>query len=214
MRKEKGLSQQQLAEAIGSHLVTISKLERGKMKFTYEWAAKIAEALNVPTVMIYGSEAADRSIKISGLLTETGRINLEAGYLDFPDMSVDVYFKDSIHSIWMYVDTADLYPFLQYGDILRVEKMDIINDRRYLNRLCIVKEKLSSRYAMGVLHWNPKTWKFDADCFNSAPMRDVDLSEVWLVTMVVPFPDAGGQIDPTPTDKLSFDRTLRTKNET
>jgi ribosome-binding protein aMBF1 (putative translation factor) len=44
-RKSKGWSQEQLAEALGSHAVTISNLERGKLPLTHEWVTRIDAVL-------------------------------------------------------------------------------------------------------------------------------------------------------------------------
>jgi DNA-binding XRE family transcriptional regulator len=47
-RKAKGLSQEKLAETLGCHVVTVSKLETGVMDLTMEWILRIADALQVP----------------------------------------------------------------------------------------------------------------------------------------------------------------------
>lgn len=44
-RKAKGWSQEKLAEALGSHAVTISKLECGKLPLTHEWVTRIDAVL-------------------------------------------------------------------------------------------------------------------------------------------------------------------------
>lgn len=46
-RKAAGLSQEELAEKIGAHTITISRLERGKMKLNQDWRERIAAALGV-----------------------------------------------------------------------------------------------------------------------------------------------------------------------
>lgn len=45
-RDAKGMTQQQLADALNVHWQTISKLERGKMQLTADWAVKIGKALD------------------------------------------------------------------------------------------------------------------------------------------------------------------------
>lgn len=47
LRRAANLSQQQLADLLGIHSITVSKLERGKMKLTLDWMVKIAAALDV-----------------------------------------------------------------------------------------------------------------------------------------------------------------------
>jgi len=46
-RKASGMTQQELADAVGAHWITISKLERGKIKLTTEWLEKLAGPLGV-----------------------------------------------------------------------------------------------------------------------------------------------------------------------
>ncbi len=49
IREQRGLTQAQLAEAIGTTQPTIYRLELGRRKLTVEWMQKIAKALNVNT---------------------------------------------------------------------------------------------------------------------------------------------------------------------
>lgn len=47
LREQKGFTQQGLALALGSHVVTISKLERGDMQLTQTWMERLSLALGV-----------------------------------------------------------------------------------------------------------------------------------------------------------------------
>ena len=49
-RKARGMTQQQLADAVGAHWITISKLERGHIKLTTDWLEKLAKPLGVRTM--------------------------------------------------------------------------------------------------------------------------------------------------------------------
>ena len=53
IRKAKGLTQTQLAEAANCNQATISKIEKGG-NYTLELAGRIASALNVPPVELFG----------------------------------------------------------------------------------------------------------------------------------------------------------------
>lgn len=53
IRKAKGMSQEQLAEAADVSQGTISKIERGEMNVTYDVIIKIATALGVPPVQLF-----------------------------------------------------------------------------------------------------------------------------------------------------------------
>lgn len=52
LRSSKNWSQQDLADAVGAHWTTISKLETGKIKLTTQWMDKFATALGVQTAEI------------------------------------------------------------------------------------------------------------------------------------------------------------------
>ena len=47
IRRAKGLTQEQLADAIGRDVTTINKLEKGRMKLTVDYMLKISEVLGV-----------------------------------------------------------------------------------------------------------------------------------------------------------------------
>lgn len=47
LREQQGLSQTQLADRLGAHYLTISKLERGEMQLNTKWMDRIAGALSV-----------------------------------------------------------------------------------------------------------------------------------------------------------------------
>lgn len=47
IRKEKGLSQEELGNLAEAHWVTISKLENGRMKLTQDWMNRLAKVLDV-----------------------------------------------------------------------------------------------------------------------------------------------------------------------
>jgi transcriptional regulator with XRE-family HTH domain len=53
IRKARGLSQEQLAEMVGVHQATISKLERGSESVTLELVFKVAAALNLPAASLF-----------------------------------------------------------------------------------------------------------------------------------------------------------------
>ena len=85
-RAAAGLSQQELAEKVGAHWVTISKLERGKMQLTVDYMRKIGDALDVPAADLmalppdgpapsHGSEPKDQRIPIMMTRLEVAMID-------------------------------------------------------------------------------------------------------------------------------------------
>lgn len=67
-REAAGLTQQQLADKVGAHWITISKLERGKMKLTTEWMERLARHLKIEPTALYQSEADTRLTAIEAKL--------------------------------------------------------------------------------------------------------------------------------------------------
>lgn len=70
-RKELGLTQQEVADRIGKHINTYSKLERGLTRMNSDYAGSLNEVLglSVPEVFGYGEEGigTQREDKISSL---------------------------------------------------------------------------------------------------------------------------------------------------
>jgi transcriptional regulator with XRE-family HTH domain len=64
LRKAKGLTQTDLAERLGIHWVTISKLERGVIQITEKKAVEIAKALDVDVSQIWGTHPATAGVTI------------------------------------------------------------------------------------------------------------------------------------------------------
>ena len=53
--KARGMSNEELAELVDAHHVTISKLRTGKMRLDEEWRSRIAAALDMPVEELFGS---------------------------------------------------------------------------------------------------------------------------------------------------------------
>lgn len=70
VRKQRQLTQQQLADKVGVHWMTISKLERGRMQLTQDWIEKIALALGVPLARLVSWDPLVREIMTKGVITE------------------------------------------------------------------------------------------------------------------------------------------------
>ena len=54
MRRDRGLSQSQLAEKAGTTAQQISRLERGDRKLTMEWVVRLADALECEPAELAG----------------------------------------------------------------------------------------------------------------------------------------------------------------
>ena len=67
MRKQVGLTQQALAEKLGIHWVTVSKIERGARKLSFERCKEIADVLGVPEASLRGDPSDHSNERIRAL---------------------------------------------------------------------------------------------------------------------------------------------------
>jgi len=102
IRKAAGLSQTDLAEAIGTTLNNLGKLERGDRRLNQDWINKIATALDVEPSMLIGpsrNAAPIKSDHVPTLPSEDGSIPLR--HLDMSlsmgdGSNIDDYFEEGV----------------------------------------------------------------------------------------------------------------------
>ncbi len=56
LRRERGLSRHQLADAVGVHYQTIGYIERGEYSPSLRVALRVAEALDLPVEVVFSNE--------------------------------------------------------------------------------------------------------------------------------------------------------------
>jgi DNA-binding XRE family transcriptional regulator len=78
LRKRSGLTQEQLAEKLGCHWITVSKLERGKIQLTTSWIDKISSLLVCSASDIWDSEITRKTETLTVRLNATLRDRLES----------------------------------------------------------------------------------------------------------------------------------------
>ncbi|CAN7225470.1 helix-turn-helix domain-containing protein [Pararhizobium sp. LjRoot238] len=80
-RKAKGWTLEKLSEQVGVSRETIGKIERGKAAPLFETAEKIAAALEVPTIVLFGANSApgngDRARSLTDINGTLSRMNDE-----------------------------------------------------------------------------------------------------------------------------------------
>src|SRR3954467_9953744 len=77
LRTRRGWSQSELAEHVGAHWVTISKLERGQMQLTQEWMERLGHALGADPAELVTDLSVPEAIAIYGQITDSGELLLE-----------------------------------------------------------------------------------------------------------------------------------------
>lgn len=145
IRKQKKLSQQQLAEAIDAHWVTVSKLERGRMQFTWEWAELIAPILKVDPAALFIARPGSKRVFPAELVVDRGEL-LNIPESRIPEVDIGQGYDDQYGSAWIGINTDAFAPLVPRGSLALLKevglnggKMDIHADRRnYVGHLCVM----------------------------------------------------------------------------
>ncbi|MCC0808562.1 helix-turn-helix transcriptional regulator [Methylobacterium sp. W2] len=157
-RRAKGLSQQQLADAIGVHWTTISKLERGVTRLDFTWTDKLSQALGVDEWDLLPQVRRVTTISVSGEIHLGGEVD------PFDDNKVRTWHLNSnvfedLDMIWVEVRGNALYPYFKDNDLLGLTwatEEECLNDKGemdysgFYGRFCLVSTKEEDQF-MGVV---------------------------------------------------------------
>ncbi|NSX87644.1 helix-turn-helix transcriptional regulator [Agrobacterium tumefaciens] len=134
VRKKRGLTQAQLAEKLGVHWVTISKLERGIMQLTSDWIERLAEALEVEVLELWGGSLT-RLLHVDGEIKRGSEISLLD---DGESRSYSTYINPlgDFTSAWVIVGDDAMEPFFHMGDMLNFVIFADSEWKYLLGRLC------------------------------------------------------------------------------
>jgi len=180
IRRKRGLSQQQLADLVGAHWVTISNLERGKAPLTFEWLDKLGSALKTDWADLVEAERPERVFLGGAVYDGTLDVHDEEPYELNAAVGVTV-----ISAYWMLVADNSLYPAFQRGDVLRVVTVDDEDTKEVENcigRLCAVQHANSDGPEIGYLGRGdiPGTWNL-TKINGSAPSKNVQSTFMGLI---------------------------------
>lgn len=144
IRKARGLTQQALAEKVGRHWITISKLERGEMQMTGQWMTTLAEALDVQEADLLRSYLSEHKLPIAGAFSSSILTVFDETH------SVSVASPpDQWAGAWIEVMDHTLGPFFSKGDFLRFRVIANEAARHLVNR--VVMAQSPSFSTIGVL---------------------------------------------------------------
>ncbi|MCA1398660.1 helix-turn-helix transcriptional regulator [Bradyrhizobium sp. BRP56] len=139
-RKLRKLSQQELAEKVGAHAITISNLERGHTALTEDWLSRLSEALQVEEGALLVMERPQR-VFVAGELSRDGVLawpEEDGKALAIADRPTPI---GADVPIWVVVKDDSLYPAFQALDVVRVVPL-LENDPKEVQwavgRLCVV----------------------------------------------------------------------------
>jgi DNA-binding XRE family transcriptional regulator len=178
------MSQQELADSVGAHWITISKLERGKLRLSLDWVERLSRALGVDPSELYPSEGATRAIYIKGAVGDRGEIVEVFDDEDRPVAEINLAYPDLGEMKWVQIQTDDLYPFFQNGDLVGVVFPKKRDFSAALNRLCIV-EFDDGRECLGLLSHGSRAGRYDFRAIVGAPRQDVKPAMLGIVTQAI-----------------------------
>ncbi|HBF53328.1 MAG TPA: hypothetical protein DEA80_16345 [Afipia sp.] len=182
IRKQRGLSQQDLADAIGSHWVTISKLERGKLPLTPEWSEKISAALKVDDMALMLPKSLKARIFVDTVVLEgrsRGLVSREPLPLDLGTGT-----GSTGDALWALVGDASLYPFFQAGDVLRLV-VQIEDPSLFIGRLCLIRPSHEARHHIGFLEPGTDTGHFTIRRLNGPPIANIEIEVIAVVERAI-----------------------------
>lgn len=160
VRKQRGLSQQQLADKVGAHVITISNLERGRAPLTSEWMERLSIALRVDESLLLKME---RPLKIfvGAELTASRLLFREAEDMEHAEnMQFSVAIAETPGNFsadshrWAVLRDDSLYPVFQEFDVVRLVPVLENNEDEFAwakRRLCIVMPHGEDKAYIGYL---------------------------------------------------------------
>lgn len=197
IRKRKGWSQQRLAESIGVHWVTISKIERDRQKLTWDRACQIAEALDVDPFELLPPTRRLAQVPLMGEVGGGGHVQ-QYDENRAPTKTLLSTIYDDPESDWVIVKGPGLYPFFHEGDLLRVTWAWREEARKkgfgqraaprrlgaYVGRFCLV-EDVGGEMSMGIVSAGEKPGTLDLHCAGLPPRRNVRARAIAQVTVAL-----------------------------
>jgi transcriptional regulator with XRE-family HTH domain len=182
VRKLKGLSQQELADLVGAHSVTVSNLERGKLPLTYEWLERFAAALKTDLGELIGEEPKPR-VYVEGWIDDEAFFSFPGSTSVAVDVELGVV--PVVSAAWYVIMGDKLYPAFTNGDLIRLVLIDHENLEAVhscFGRLVILHTKSSSaEISLGYLAPGSSAGKVTLNPIGRPPLVDRSIRSLRLV---------------------------------
>lgn len=178
IRKQRKMTQQDLADAIGAHWITISKLERGKLPLTAEWSEKIAEALKVDDTDLTLDRTPKARIYVDNVILE-GRSRAMLSDDPLP-LNLGTGIGSTGDALWSLVADGSLYPFFQPGDILRLV-VRIEDPKEFVGRLCLIRPAHEAKHYIGFLEKGSAAKHFTIRRLSGPPITDITVEIIAVI---------------------------------
>src|SRR5829696_5860736 len=160
VRERKNLSQQDVADSVGAHWVTVSKLERGKLRLSLEWVERLSRALGVDPSELYPLEGGTRAIYIKSIVGDRGEIVEVFPDNDRPVAEISLTYPDLGELKWLQIQTDDLFPTFRSGDLIALVFPQKAKLSAAINRLCLVRFEDDTE-CLGFLSYGSRTGRYD-----------------------------------------------------
>jgi transcriptional regulator with XRE-family HTH domain len=175
IRKAKQLSQQDLAEAVGAHWITISKLERGKMQLTGDWLNRLAGALDVTPGDILPARRRAADIAIMARFGRAGTVEPLTDVA--PARSLAQASSCGQDGFWVEAMGEALWPPFRQGDLIKFVAVNASDLDSHLGRLTYAQTK-DGRTLVGVLEKGSRPGAYGIRPRNARSLRELDLKSV------------------------------------
>lgn len=189
-RKARGMTQHQLADRMGIHWVTVSKLERGRMKLTYDWAIKIGEALSMDGVDLFLHSERVNRVFVDGEVGKNSSVQLYAtsdGELTSDIDVVEFGPEMTGASAWIRVASDEFFPLIHDGDLIKVRYAPPgASVEPFIDRLVLAEWDVrdGEEWRIGYVARGAQAGKYDLRLVNGAPIRDIKFKNLALVTLI------------------------------
>lgn len=191
-RRAKGLSQQQLAEKLGVHWTTISKLERGITRLDFDWVDKVCQALDVEEHEILPAARRITKISLSGYIHHGGEVvSLEEHQSKVWEVNSSLF--EDIDTVWVEVRHDALYPYFKDGDLLgltwarddeRLDSQGEVDYSGFFGRFCLVQDHDGAQF-MGIAAPSNSRDTIDLHNANFPPLQNIKPHALAQVTVAI-----------------------------
>lgn len=175
------MTQQQLAEAVGVHLITISRLERGEIKLTEEWMHKLAEPLGLADPShLMGPDEIHAEVNIDEALDGSGRLVASAEPRSRFFSGESLYHPDLR---WIDIEGEALFPWYRPKDHVAV-RLSLEPVSLHVGRLGVAKTAEGDEY-LGLLMGSSSVGTFEIHFPGAPPVRSKIVTEFSPVVVAV-----------------------------
>lgn len=207
-RRQHGLTQQQLAERLDIHWITISRLENGRQSLTWEWAEKLGAALGVNPLDLLAPSPRVAQIGIVGIVTPSGSaLTYEEG--NRPKRIVSSAVFDDPNSFFVLAEGNAPGGLFRDGDLLRFSYVNAEQYDHCVGRFCMVwgardlESNLEREVFTGVVERGSRRGTCSLYNWGYHPISDVHIEALAMLTMAM-MPEPGRRlVDVSPSTKSS-----------